>query len=85
MRNILLIEPNYKNKYPPIGLMKIATYHRMLGDEITFFKGDLKELITDLLTKKCIKKLYNIDETINWNAHYNNIKQYLKNGKSFDY
>jgi hypothetical protein len=85
MRNILLIEPNYKNKYPPIGLMKIATYHRMLGDKVTFFKGDLKEFVADSLTKKCIEKLFNIDEAINWNAHYDNIKQYLKNGKSFDY
>lgn len=85
MRNILLIEPNYKNKYPPIGLMKIATYHRTLGDKVSFFKGDSKEFITDLLTKKCIEKLYKIDETINWNVHYGNIKQYLKNGKSLDH
>jgi len=84
-RNILLIEPNYKNKYPPIGLMKIATYHRILGDKITFFKGDLKEFVSNLLTKKCIAKLYRIDKTINWNIHYDNIKQYLENGKIFDY
>jgi len=85
MRNILLIEPNYKNKYPPIGLMKIATYHRTLGDKVSFFKGDLREFVTDLLTKKCIEKLYKIDEIINWNAHYDNVKQYLKNGKTLDY
>jgi len=85
MRNILLLEPNYKNKYPPIGLMKIATYHRILEDKVTFFKGDLKEFITDLLTKKCIEKLCNIDETINWNVFYETIKQYLRNGKKLDY
>ncbi len=85
MREILLIEPNYKNKYPPIGLMKIATYHRMLGDKVTFFKGDLKELVADILTKKCIEKLGNIDEIINWNLYYENIKQFLRNGKRIDY
>lgn len=85
MRNILLIEPNYKNKYPPIGLMKIATYHRTIGDKVTFFKGDLKEFVSDLLTKKCIDKLNNIDETINWRCHYDNIQKYLKNGKSLDF
>jgi hypothetical protein len=78
MRNILLIEPNYKNKYPPIGLMKIATYHRMLGDKVTFFKGEMKDLVLDCVTNLCIKKLYNIDNSINWNVYYIPIWQYLK-------
>ncbi|GHT24761.1 hypothetical protein FACS189430_10260 [Bacteroidia bacterium] len=84
-KNILLIEPNYKNKYPPIGLMKIATYHRKLGDKVTFFKGDLKEFLANLLTKNCIEKLFNIDETINWNIYFENVKSFLKNGKTYDY
>ena len=84
MRNILLIEPNYKNKYPPIGLMKIAMYHRELGDNVTFFKGDLKKFVVDLITKKCIHKLYQIDKTINWNMFYNSIKKYIERGKQLD-
>lgn len=36
---VLLVEPDYKNKYPPIGLMKISTYHRNRGDEVYFYKG----------------------------------------------
>lgn len=41
-KNILLIEPAYKNKYPPLGLMKIAQYHgpRGKGDNVTFVKGE---------------------------------------------
>jgi hypothetical protein len=41
-KNILLIEPGYKNKYPPIGLMKIAAYHGPYGkcDNVTFIKGE---------------------------------------------
>ena len=27
-RHVLLLEPGYRNKYPPLGLMKIAAYHR---------------------------------------------------------
>jgi len=40
-KKILLIEPGYKNKYPPLGLMKIAAYHNQYGkkDKITFIKG----------------------------------------------
>ena len=56
-RNILLIEPNYKNKYPPIGLMKIATYHKRLGDNVVFYKGDLKEFILKQATHLCIEQL----------------------------
>src|SRR5437773_3680853 len=41
-RNILLIEPSYRNKYPPLGLMKIAQYHgpRGKGDNVRFIKGE---------------------------------------------
>lgn len=40
--NILLIEPDYPNKYPPLGLMKIAQYHGRDGksDNVCFIKGE---------------------------------------------
>ncbi len=38
--NILLVEPGYKNKYPPLGLMKLAAYHRNRGDMLRFTKGE---------------------------------------------
>ncbi len=40
-KKILLIEPGYKNKYPPLGLMKIAQYHGPNGkrDNVRFIKG----------------------------------------------
>lgn len=39
--DILLVEPSYKNKYPPMSLMKISTYHKDRGDNVTFVKGNL--------------------------------------------
>ena len=41
-KNILLIEPGYRNKYPPLGLMKIAQYHGPNGkrDNVRFVKGE---------------------------------------------
>ena len=41
-KNILLVEPGYRNKYPPLGLMKIAQYHGPEGkrDNVRFIKGE---------------------------------------------
>ncbi len=39
MSKILLVEPGYRNKYPPLGLMKISSYHKLRGDEVHFVKG----------------------------------------------
>lgn len=39
MQSVLLVEPDYKNKFPPLGLMKIATYFRDQGVLVEFVKG----------------------------------------------
>ena len=46
-RDILLIEPGYPNKYPPLGLMKLAAYHGAFGrgDRVTLIKGEDKEVL----------------------------------------
>jgi Fe-S oxidoreductase len=56
-RDILLLEPNYKNKYPPMGLMKIATYYRCRGDNVRFYKGDLKLFAAQLLFEDYIANI----------------------------
>lgn len=48
MADILLIEPGYANKYPPLGLMKISYFHKyILGDYVRFAKGELPEAFKD--------------------------------------
>jgi len=39
MQSVLLVEPDYKNKFPPLGLMKLATYFRDQGVLVEFVKG----------------------------------------------
>ena len=48
-KNILLIEPGYKNKYPPLGLMKLAAYHGPYGkrDNVKFIKGNDDRSVLD--------------------------------------
>ena len=68
-RKVLLIEPNYKNKYPPMGLMKLATYYRMMGDDVRFYKGDMKDLAADLICEDLINHLENIAPEIFWKEY----------------
>ena len=48
MADILLLEPGYRNKYPPLGLMKISYFHKYVhGDYVRFAKGELPEAFKD--------------------------------------
>lgn len=78
MRKVLLLEPNYKNKYPPIGLMKLATYFRLRGDDVVFYKGDLKEFVIRQITEECIEQLTRVDDTIEWKLRADKIAAYIR-------
>ncbi|WP_160684295.1 hypothetical protein [Clostridium sp. C2-6-12] len=85
-RKILLIEPNYKNKYPPMGLMKISTYYKKLGDNVTFFKGNLKELVLNDTYESLLEQLYANNNTIFWEKYKPQICNFIRRGnkESFD-
>lgn len=73
---ILLVEPNYKNKYPPMGLMKISTYHKNRGDEVTFLKGvmDSKQFLEEQYDRVYITSLF----TFYYNQTVKTIQSYEK-------
>lgn len=78
----LLIEPNYSNKFPPIGLMKIATYHKNLGNwDVVFYKGDLKHFVIEQITDKCIAAFNKVDKTIDWYIKRDAIFEFIKTRK----
>ena len=52
MFNILLLEPGYRNKYPPLGLMKIAAYHNARGDHVIFAKGVRSQQTSEIFNKR---------------------------------
>ena len=68
-RKVLLVEPNYKNKYPPMGLMKIATYFRDSGDDVRFFKGNLQEFVLELDVDDLLNNLVQMNSSINWRKY----------------
>lgn len=83
-RKVLLLEPNYKNKFPPIALMKLATYFKLRGDEVVFYKGDLREFIINQIANECVDKLNQIDNSIKWKLRTDKIAKYIKNRKQAD-
>lgn len=83
-RKVLLLEPNYKNKFPPIGLMKLATYFRLRGDDVVFYKGDIKDFLINDITNDCIEKLKQLDGSINWKLRADRIATFIKYRKKSD-
>ena len=78
-KNILLIEPGYNNKYPPLGLMKIAQYHGPNGkkDNITFIKGEDTSVEYKVWDRIYITTLFSfewnkISETIDYASRISN-------------
>ena len=62
-KNILLIEPGYKNKYPPLGLMKIAQYHGPRGkkDRVRFIKGPDRTVLAEGWDRIYITTLFSFE------------------------
>ena len=62
-KNILLVEPGYPNKYPPLGLMKIAAYHGCCGrrDNVRFVKGEVPEVLSQVWDRVYVTTLFSFE------------------------
>ncbi|MDR2595013.1 MAG: hypothetical protein LBC87_09625 [Fibromonadaceae bacterium] len=85
MKKVLLLEPNYNNKYPPMGLMKIATYYRERKYrrntyDVRFFKGDLSSFAADLLCEEILSRKKNTNRLL-WAKHFSKLTEYIKTGR----
>lgn len=81
-RRVLLIEPNYKNKYPPLGLMKISRYFRQIcGDDVRFFKGDLKNFAAQLLIEEFFNETGDFQSTALFGRYSDSLVNFIKAGK----
>lgn len=83
-RDVLLIEPNYRNKYPPMGLMKISTYYKQRGDNVRFYKGDLQLFAANLLCEELIRLLFGVSPEMKWRRLIPMLTAYIRYGKTAD-
>jgi len=62
-RKILLIEPGYSNKYPPLGLMKLAQYHGPNGkrDRVKFIKGEDSSVLGEAWDRIYVTTLFSFE------------------------
>lgn len=62
-KNVLLIEPGYPNKYPPLGLMKLAAYHghQGRGDRVRFIKGKTNDVLLEPWDRVYVTTLFSFE------------------------
>ena len=62
-KNILMVEPGYPNKYPPLGLMKLAAYHGQFGrqERVRFVKGEDPEVMFEPWDRVYVTTLFSFE------------------------
>lgn len=73
MENVLLVEPKYYAQYPPLGLLKLATYHRLHGRSANLIRG-IDETLEIKPERIEITSLF----TYAWKPVHESIKYYHK-------
>lgn len=72
MRRILCVEPAYSVKYPPLGLMKIYQFHRLVNDYVKFVRGVDDQALTEAWDRVYVSTLF----TYYWDITVRTINAY---------
>lgn len=79
-KQILLVEPKSATSYPPLGLMKFSTYHKLKGDEVKYVTGLDKKASEEFWDKIYVTSVFTYD----FNSLIKTIQYYSKNLYNFD-
>ena len=79
-KKILLVEPSTRTVYPPLGLMKLATYHKLQGDHVKYVVGQNKEIAKNFWDLIYITSVF----TYNFSTLIKTIHCYTENLVNFD-
>lgn len=68
---ILLVEPNYRSTFPPLGLLRISSYFKSIGESPTFIRGLDKNMQERTWDKIFVSSLFTFElprtiKTINY-------------------
>jgi hypothetical protein len=67
-----------------MGLMKLATYYRRLGDDVRFYKGDLLDFTASLLCDDLLAVLHSINSNTLWKQWTPQLTKYIRRGLTAD-
>jgi hypothetical protein len=67
-----------------MGLMKVSTYYKNRGDDVRFFKGNLLQLVADLLSEELMRLLFGVSPDMKWRRFIPRLTAYVRYGKIAD-
>ena len=70
--DILFVDPYYRTSYPPMGLLKIARFHREMGDRTVFVKGLSRNHVSRKWDRIYVSSLF----TFNWRTVVRTLRFY---------